>query len=203
MRDSLRDCQTGDIKIKPFLRRQERLRMIFKKTRDAFGCEFQHKTKGGSLYWFTTDAYFEKFGSSYNGGEQFCASRAMRLCTFEEYCPNGEFGETHKTLKSSKWQSKTPEGEIFSELYQLPGIEWQKDSWAPFYDPDAIDQKGGNVNNWVQVGFWKHDHVLGGQDEDKYNKQCWVNPWGKPWGLTNDGMVMKHGLCCAVDTWKF
>ena len=133
MRDSLRDCQTGDIKIKPFLRRQERLRMIFKKTRDAFGCKFQHKVSylikllltweknkrgGGSIHWFTTDVYFEKFGSSYNGGEQFCASRAMRLCTFEEYCPNGEFGETHKTLKSSKWQLTSPEGESLSELYQ-------------------------------------------------------------------------------------
>ena len=29
----------------------------------------------------------------------------------------------------------------------------------------------------------------------------WVNPWGKPWGLTNDGMVMKHGICCATDGW--
>ena len=68
---------------------------------------------------------------------------------------------------------------------------------------DNIIKKSGLKSFNIQVGFWKHDHVLGGQDEDKYNKQCWINPWGKPWGLTNDGMVMKHGLCCAVDTWKF
>ena len=78
----------------------------------------KNKRGGGSIHWFTTDVYFEKFGSSYNSGEQFCASRAMRLCTFEEYCPNGEFGDTHKTLKSFKWQSKNQEGEILSELYQ-------------------------------------------------------------------------------------
>ena len=59
------------------------------------------------------------------------------------------------------------------------------------------------LNNFLkiilnQVGFHKHDHV---KDEEFYNKQCWINPWGKPWGLTNDGMVMKMGLCCATDSW--
>ena len=53
----------------------------------------------------------------------------MRLCTFEEYCPSGEFGETMKGF----------------------GLDWYKDSWSPFYDPNSLNQRSDNVNNWLQV----------------------------------------------------
>ena len=45
----------------------------------------------------------------------------MRLCTFEEYCPAGEFGE------------------LFVD------IPFYQDAYAPFYNPD-----GENINNWLQ-----------------------------------------------------
>merc|ERR1712176_319977 len=180
LRDSIRDCDTGEIDLATFLRRQQKYRMIFAKTRNVLDCEFDHRSdKRGSFFWFDKNSYFDKFGSSYNSGEKKCASIGMRLCTFEEYCPNGEFGETMKGF----------------------GLDWYQDSWSPFYDPNSLNQRSNNVNNWLQVGFWKHVHVLGTDSEKYYNKQYWVNPWGKPWGLTNDGMVMKHGICCATDGW--
>jgi len=175
LRDSLRRCDDGEVALKQFLTRNQQYRFIFAKTRNVLDCQFDHRGPK-STFWFDSDEYFSDFGSSYQSGERFCASEGMRLCTFEEYCPDGEYGATQKGFK----------------------IPFFKDAWAPFFDPDTLNQKDANKNNWLQVGFHKHDHV---KDEEFYNKQCWINPWGKPWGLTNDGMVMKMGLCCATDSW--
>ena len=65
----------------------------------------------------------EAFGSSYENYTDLCASKGGRLCTFEEYCPGGEFGAR------------------FDET-----ISRYHDSYAPFYKPI-----GDNFNNWLQV----------------------------------------------------
>ena len=82
-----------------------------------------------STFWFDSEEYFSDFGSSYQSGERFCASEGMRLCTFEEYCPDGKYGATQKGFK----------------------IPFFKDAWAPFFDPDTLNQKDANKNNWLQV----------------------------------------------------
>ena len=41
-------------------------------------------------FWFDYD---ENFGSSYQNYADFCAAKGGNICTFEEYCPSGEFGE--------------------------------------------------------------------------------------------------------------
>merc|ERR1719220_1989135 len=177
LRDSLRNCDDGEVALNTFMRRQQKYRMLFAKTRDVLGCEFDHRDRG-STFWYDVSEYFSDFGSSYKSGERFCASKGMRLCTFEEYCPHGKFGEPSKS-------------------FRLP---WYQDAWSPFYDPKPLNQQDANQNNWLQVGFWKiESHIP--QDAHLYNKQCWINPWGKPWGLNNDGMSMKKGLCCASDSW--
>ena len=108
-------------------------------------------------FWFETD---ENFGNSYQNYTDFCASKGGRICTFEEYCPNGEFGNL--------FDSRIP---------------WYRDSYAPFYDP-----VGDNFNNWLQVGYHELDHL--NEENWQFNKTCWINPWGKPWGLTSSGVAI-------------
>ena len=43
--------------------------------------------------WYDVEEYVDSHGTSYNGIHNFCLDRGMRLCTFEEYCPNGQYGD--------------------------------------------------------------------------------------------------------------
>ena len=43
--------------------------------------------------WFFNSEYKDSFGVSYQGIVDFCASKKMRLCTFDEYCPNGRLNK--------------------------------------------------------------------------------------------------------------
>ena len=94
----------------------------------------------------------------------------MRLCTFDEYCPNGEHGTPFR---------KFPD---LSDLY------------APFYVFG-----GENKNNWVQVGKHMivnaNKNFYSGKScwvnpEEK-------NLWDEPWGLQNERHSLKPGVCCA------
>ena len=73
-------------------------------------------------FWVEVD---EAFGSSYQNYTDLCASKGGRLCTFDEYCPAGEFGAR------------------FDET-----IPRYHDSYAPFYK-----SVGDNFNNWLQVNL--------------------------------------------------
>ena len=70
--------------------------------------------------WFDIDPIF---GSSYENYTDFCNFKHGRLCTFEEYCPNGEFGP------------------LFDKT-----IPTYQDAYAPYHKPI-----GDNFNNWLQV----------------------------------------------------
>ena len=93
----------------------------------------------------------------------------MRICTFDEYCPDGEYG--------------TP-------FRQFPDLS---DLYAPFYEFD-----GENKNNWVQVGnhtIPNSQNSYSGKScwvnpEEK-------KLWDEPWGLRNERHDLKPGVCCA------
>jgi len=119
----------------------------------------------GEPTWYDVDVYANTFGTSYSNIANFCESMGSRLCTFSEYCPNGQFG---------------------SLFHDIP---WIADAYAPFYDPN-----GDNTNNWLQVGYW---YIESASHEQWFNNTCWINQWGKPWGLENDGDIhFKVGVCC-------
>ena len=75
-------------------------------------------------HWFDVSHYELFFGTSYDAIESFCDARNMRLCTFEEYCPQGEFGELY---------------------FNIPR---EREAYAPYFSPN-----GKSRNNWLQVGF--------------------------------------------------
>ena len=79
---------------------------------------------------------------SYQGTVDFCASKKMRLCTFDEYCPNGRLnkpdeGNAFNSLKKFKLNFETGVGASGTHrTFENLGIAGYRE----------------NLRNWVPIG---------------------------------------------------
>ena len=122
--------------------------------------------------------------SNYNAMNDFCIAKGMRMCSYDELCPDGDVNAT-----STSWASSAP---AWSGVIQRI---FTQDLWIAY---TTSSQFVSNDNTWVQLG---NRMVTGGAGlEICARHEAIANGQKPPWGV--DGAFfpfMDYTMCCDDD----
>lgn len=121
--------------------------------------------------------------SNYNAMNGFCIAKGMRMCSYDELCPDGDVAAT-----STTWASSAP---AWSGVIQPI---FTQDLWVTYTSSSVFVS---NDNTWVQLGNRDLNGGAGLEICVRHEALAGQKP---PWGV--DGLFysyMEYTICCDDD----